>query len=643
MSGTQNTKQLQQEHVDKLRGSSGATQHVEDVLRTSDKVIARVTDGIYRQPGSALRELIANSYDADATWVQVRTDAPQFNSVSVEDNGNGMTPEVLVDLLHNIGGSSKRTERGKELGVSSSADANYSPGGRRLIGKLGIGIFSVSQLSSSFQIITKTAGEEHQTVARIQLHQYSDTRTLEGEDQIEAGRFRIWREPSADAEIHGTTISLTSIRPQARETLSSRSVWAAVDAPPDPDAPTAALKAPRYHIGRMAGEGLYQGQTEADRALPWSGDDLRRGRAMMSMVAGLIEEGQSTSNIRLSEMFDTYLQTIWNLGLALPLRYVDASLYDKKVGDWGQFFHLSNSRSGAAEPFSEAAYGKTLREVDQIPAVGEGAEFRVMFDGVKIERPIVFEGMPRTQHVLQKPLIFTGRMREEFSGFAHQVSAGPLEFHAYLCWHPRVVPADHQGALIRIYGASGTLFDPSFMSYQVAELTRLRQISCEIFITEGLEGALNIDRESFNNAHPHTIVLTRWLHSALRQVATTQKRIAAEARRRRKATDHDAQQEAYEKILGRASEMASGGTAEWSRVQLYSESDMPNASSDGIEVMSYSPRAAILDDTRKPSPRSLERAERVVSVLEVYGVLDGIGSAQRSALFGSLVAILEET
>ena len=32
---------------------------------------------------------------------------------------------------------------------------SLSPGGRRLIGKIGIGLFSVSQLTRHFQIITK--------------------------------------------------------------------------------------------------------------------------------------------------------------------------------------------------------------------------------------------------------------------------------------------------------------------------------------------------------------------------------------------------------------------------------------------------------------------------------------------------------
>jgi len=55
-------------------------------LETDDRILARITDGIYRQPASALRELIANAYDADAESVYIQTDAPRFNTISVRDD-----------------------------------------------------------------------------------------------------------------------------------------------------------------------------------------------------------------------------------------------------------------------------------------------------------------------------------------------------------------------------------------------------------------------------------------------------------------------------------------------------------------------------------------------------------------------------
>src|ERR1700722_14286095 len=151
-----------------------SSQPIATSLKTDERVIARVTDGIYRQPGSALRELISNAYDADATRVVIKTDAPRFGRISVEDDGHGMSPEALAYLLLHIGGSAKRSDVGSDLGVTSAKDAMKSPNGRRLIGKIGIGLFSVSQLTHAFQIITKVKGDNYRTVATVTLRQYTD-------------------------------------------------------------------------------------------------------------------------------------------------------------------------------------------------------------------------------------------------------------------------------------------------------------------------------------------------------------------------------------------------------------------------------------------------------------------------------------
>ena len=163
--------------VNQIRASHGPDKVVPAVLKTDERVIARVTDGIYRQPGSALRELISNAYDADATRVVIKTDAPRFERISVEDDGHGMTPETLAHLLLHIGGSVKRNELGSSLGVTAADDPTRSPDGRRLIGKIGIGLFSVSQLTHTFQIITKVKDDDHRTVVSTPMRTSFQTRT----------------------------------------------------------------------------------------------------------------------------------------------------------------------------------------------------------------------------------------------------------------------------------------------------------------------------------------------------------------------------------------------------------------------------------------------------------------------------------
>ncbi|MFS9599011.1 hypothetical protein, partial [Klebsiella variicola] len=80
-----------------------------------------------------------------------------------------MSPEVLAELVTHIGGSSKRTAKGKRLGTANPSDPTLSPGGRRLIGKIGIGLFSVAQLTQHFQVITKRRGDDFRTSAVVVL------------------------------------------------------------------------------------------------------------------------------------------------------------------------------------------------------------------------------------------------------------------------------------------------------------------------------------------------------------------------------------------------------------------------------------------------------------------------------------------
>ena len=124
-----------------LRNTKSSSDAIRTELLTDERVIARVTDGIYRQPASSLRELISNAYDADATRVVIKTDRPRFNRIQIEDDGHGMSPETLLHVLKHIGGSAKRTVDGVDLGVTRPGDPTTSPGGRKLIGKIGIGLF----------------------------------------------------------------------------------------------------------------------------------------------------------------------------------------------------------------------------------------------------------------------------------------------------------------------------------------------------------------------------------------------------------------------------------------------------------------------------------------------------------------------
>src|ERR1700730_6468375 len=106
-------------YVKKLHDAARTGEQVHLSLDTDDRVLARVTDGIYRQPASAIRELLANAYDADATEVAVLTDAPRYEEILLRDTGNGRPGAVLTNMIRHVGASAKRTPLGQELGVTS--------------------------------------------------------------------------------------------------------------------------------------------------------------------------------------------------------------------------------------------------------------------------------------------------------------------------------------------------------------------------------------------------------------------------------------------------------------------------------------------------------------------------------------------
>ena len=621
-----------------IEGSSSESP-VNTALRTDEQVLARVTDGIYRQPGSAIRELVSNAYDADAKQVVIKTDRPRFHTLSVEDDGMGMTPTALAHLLHHIGGSAKRSREGAELGIASTTDPARSPSGRRLIGKIGIGLFSVSQLTHRFQIITKTAGDPFRTIALVVLRQYSDESapTPDEQGQHEAGLVTIWREPATDVDSHGTTIILTDIRPQTRDTLQSQDLWGAIDADRE--------LAPEFHIGRVRPDDadVLQSDGGDHNSLPWSRDD-RPGDAFEKLVKAVWQHvDRGTPNPQLERIFDYYLRMVWQLSLAIPAPYVSGNPFDLPLQDKLSLFELPQSGSATPAKF-ELTNEETIRERKSIgPAADFEIDFTVLVDDLRLARPLVFTDLPETSHAVKKPILFVGRCREEFDGVPPELNGGPLEFEAYLMWAPKIAPTEHQGVLVRVHGSSGTLFDPTFLRYQVSEQTRLRQISCEIFVSEGLEAALNIDRESFNYAHPHVVYITRWLHAALRRVATIQKRIAADIREAKRGAAAAEEEQALSGVAARAwRDESDDSGAEPPPVEFADASEKPTSAKPGAYRFRREP---VFGESERRRTRSVDSAERklraLVQVLAAYGILESLTDQQQERLLAGMRQILE--
>ena len=621
-----------------------------DVLRTDERVLARVTDGIYRQPGSAIRELVSNAYDADAKRVVIKTDRPRFSTLSVEDDGIGMTPSALAYLLHHIGGSAKRSHEGAELGIANTSDPTLSPSGRRLIGKIGIGLFSISQLTRRFQIITKTEDDPYRTIAVVVLRQYSDESDLTPDEQgqHESGRVTIWREPAADVDSHGTKIILNDIRPQTSHTLQSRDLWLAIDADRKlGPAESKDIRPPEYHIGRVRPDNpdILQSDRGYHDSLPWSHADGPADAFEKLVKAVWRQVDRGTPNPQLERIFDYYLRMVWQLSLAIPAPYVSGNPFDLPLQDKLSLFELPQSGSTIARPAEfELNNDETIREKKSIGSTADfGSDFTVLVDDLQLARPLKFTDLPETSHAVKKPILFVGRCREEFGDASPEFTGGPLKFEAYLMWAPKIAPTEHQGVLVRVHGSSGSLFDPTFLRYQVSEQTRLRQTSCEIFVSEGLEAALNIDRESFNYAHPHVVYITRWLHLALRYVATVQKRIAAEIRAARREDAAVKVEEALSDVAARVwRDESDDPGVEPPPVEFADATNEPPPANTGAYRFRRKQVFGEIGGRRTLQDIGNERKLRaIVQVLAAYGILESLTDQQQERLLAGMREILE--
>lgn len=647
----------EQEHVliDDIRGKLNTGKHSTAKLATDDRIIARITDGIYRQPASALRELIANAYDADAANVYIQTDSPQFGTISVRDDGNGLTIESLANLIYHIGGSPKRTPHGADLGVVNRQDPTLSPKGRRLIGKIGIGLFSVAQLTRKFQIMTKVKGTDYRLVAEVILKTYTEDRLSRPSPEdikkplrVETGEVRIRSVRAPDKNAHGTEIVLMDLRPQTKSLLQSRDVWLHLEVATDAEGMPDTVVAPTYHIARV--EGTEGSTIQAPARLPWTNIDPPDTRFAKLFQAVVDEVGSSTSNPKLETVLDNYLRMLWTLSLSAPVDYIDRHPFDLTGADKLNVFKLANEAKGQATRL-RLKQDDTIRSAMNLKAPERGTQtpFSVFVDDIQLKRPIRFKDLPRTQQVITEPMMFIGKAEPDLSRISDDERGGDLSFEAYLFWTPKVVPKEHNGLLVRISDASGTLFDETFMKYQIAELTRLRQITAEIFVKTGLDAALNIDRESFNYAHPHYQYVMKWAHRALRQLTNTLKQVSSDLRKER----------TQEQAKGRAKKLDNTVKTKLRRVQKEEEaprvvftdddSSLKKERKDGALAFNSTVVFADVPEAERRTPGKKSKREHfeaqiaaVAQILEAYGVFEGMRYERQQELLQAIAAIFAE-
>jgi hypothetical protein len=182
-------------------------------ILAAEKIIADISSGVYRSPAAALKELVSNSYDADARHVTITTDPPHCRTLTIADNGSGMTVQNFIQVITHIGGSSKRFA------------GDHSPVFKRpLIGRIGIGLLAVAQLGSRFYVSSSQRGSGKKFVAEVNLEPFhrddAALRTLgklRNDGQVQIGAVTYVDELPERSDVQYTVITV----PDAKKGLIS--------------------------------------------------------------------------------------------------------------------------------------------------------------------------------------------------------------------------------------------------------------------------------------------------------------------------------------------------------------------------------------------------------------------------------------
>lgn len=174
----------------------------------ASRIVDYLSSGLYESPASCLKELINNSYDADATDVHVFI-KPDADRIIIEDDGHGMNRADFVRHFSRISESHKRD------------DSDETASGRKKIGKIGIGFIAANEICNIMEIFSTKKGSTellHANINFFKMREDPEDRRRKGED-FAKGDYE-GEVLKTDTDSHFTQIFLKHVRGEARAILA---------------------------------------------------------------------------------------------------------------------------------------------------------------------------------------------------------------------------------------------------------------------------------------------------------------------------------------------------------------------------------------------------------------------------------------
>lgn len=142
-------------------------------IRPYARLLTMLGEQLIKNEQIALAELIKNSYDADADWVKIsfngfgeKMEILPNSLIIIEDNGCGMTPDIIEKSWMNPATPNKKTKDGEDV---------RTPEKNRIIqGEKGIGRFAILKLGRKIAITTRPKKSDEEYVINYDLSAYDD-------------------------------------------------------------------------------------------------------------------------------------------------------------------------------------------------------------------------------------------------------------------------------------------------------------------------------------------------------------------------------------------------------------------------------------------------------------------------------------
>jgi hypothetical protein len=401
-------------------------------IRIGAQIIKVLSEGTYTSLENALKELINNSYDSDATYAKVAFDSKK-EVLTIQDDGNGMNYQDFQNNFAVITGSEKRQR-------SQFTEKYHRP----IIGKIGIGFVSSYHLCEKMIIRSAKGDSDTWFSAEIDWGQIRKRiRELEGakKEFYEISRFTLTNYDKPDPAEHYTVIELHGLSKDFLETLR----------------------------GEQARHEVYYTFT------PQAFDNFE------SVITWIAKNIKNTD-----KQLSSYWSFVLNLAAILPISYVK----DGPV-------------RGDLDPPSRAKLNEIKSEI-------EGLNFKVLFDGWELKKPVLLPCIPEQLgsneykvFPLDDDIKVEDNTHLKIKGYFYNQRGG-------------IEVENWRGMVIRIKNVAIGSPDNSFMDFPFpGEKIYMPWTYGEIYVVEGLEDAMKVDRSDFMTNHLHYRALKAYIHHFL--------------------------------------------------------------------------------------------------------------------------------